>query len=44
MQVPYSETLEGILAMFREDPALFALIEVLMEDEPEVSEFLEDWR
>ena len=44
MMAPYSETLEGILSMFREDPALFVLVEVLMEDDPQVSEFLEDWR
>jgi len=53
-QAQYSETLEQILRTFREDTALFGLIEALWDDDQEinphdftiqcgVSEFLEDW-
>ena len=55
IQVPYSETLEQILRTFREDTALFVLIEAMWDDDPEVSpydfsvqegvsEVLEDWK
>lgn len=38
------DTLESILRIFREDPRLFALLEVLMGDGVEVDEQLEAWR
>jgi hypothetical protein len=44
MNAKYDETLEGILRMFREDGALFVIIETLLEEAPEVDEVLEDWR
>jgi hypothetical protein len=54
-QAQYSETLEQILRTFREDTALFVLIEALWDDDQEispydftiqcgVSEVLEDWK
>lgn len=37
----FDETLEGIIKMFHEDTSLFVLIETLIEDDIEISEYLE---
>jgi hypothetical protein len=37
-------SLEAVLRIFREDPKLFAFLEVLLGDGVEVDELLEDWR
>jgi hypothetical protein len=40
----YDDSLEAILRMFREDPEAFTSMEILINEGPEVDEYLEAWR
>ena len=40
----YDNSLEAILRMFREDPETFASLEPLLDEGPEIDEYLEAMR